>query len=102
MSRIGVIAKVPAAPGKGNELAAAFEKAIHDHVMGESGTRYYVAHADSKDPDVIWIYEMYDDKAALDAHLGADWFKEFGKQLGGLVGGPPEMHILRPIVGKGL
>jgi quinol monooxygenase YgiN len=100
MSHVSVIAKIPAAPGKGNELAKAFEDALHN-VLAESGTRYYIVNADTKDPDTLWIYELYENQDGLNAHMGADWFKEFGKKLGGLVGGAPELHILRPVVGKG-
>ena len=101
MSKVSVIAKLPAAPGKGNELAQAFQDALHN-VLAESGTRYYIVNADSNDPDTLWIYELYENQDGLNAHMSADWFKEFGKQLGGLMGGKPELHILRPLSGKGL
>ena len=101
MSRVAVVVKLPAAEGKGNELAAAFEAAL-DHVRNESGTRYYLVHADAASPDTLWIYEMYDAQADLDAHMGADWFKEFSKKLGPLMGGAPEFHMLRPLAGKGM
>lgn len=101
MSRVSIVVKVPAAPGKGNEMAAAFEEAL-EHVRNESGTRYYIVHADASNPDTIWVYEMYDSQADLDAHMGADWFKAFSKNLGSLVGGAPEFHALRPLAGKGM
>lgn len=101
MSKISLIVKLPAAQGKGPELVKAFEFAI-ENAMKESGTRYYIVNVDQKDPDTVWIFEMYDAQADLDAHMGADWFKQFGKSLGGLVGGAPEMHFLTPVSGKGL
>ena len=101
MSHVSLIVKLPAAPGKGNELAKAFEDALHN-VLAESGTRYYIISADQNDPDTLWIYELYENQEGLNAHMGADWFKEFSKQLGGLMGDKPEMHFVRPLVGKGL
>lgn len=101
MSKIGVIAKLEAAPGKGSELAAALEFAV-DNSLKESGTRYYILHGDQKNPDVFWMYELYEAQADLDAHSGSEWFAELGKKLGALLGGKPELHFLRPIAGKGL
>lgn len=101
MSKVSVIVKLQAAAGKGTELAAAFEFAV-ENVLRESGTRYYIVHADTKDPDTLWIYEMYDAQADFDAHMGSDWFKEFGGKLVPLLGGAPEFHMVRPLHGKGV
>lgn len=101
MSKINVIVKLPAAPGKGADLVKAFDFAL-ENTNKESGTSHYIVSVDQKDPDTIWIYEIYDGQADLDAHMGSDWFKEFGKSLGGLIGGAPEMHFCTPVSGKGL
>jgi quinol monooxygenase YgiN len=101
MSKIGVVAKITAAPGKSSELAAALEFAV-ENAHKESGTRYYILHGDQKNPDVFWMYELYDSQADLDAHMGAPWFGELGKKLGSILGAPPELHFLRPLTGKGI
>lgn len=101
MSRVAMMVKLPAAPGKGNEMAAALDVAI-GHTMKESGTRYYISHADASNPDVIWMYELYDTQADADAHSGSDWFKEWMPSVGPLLGGKPEFISLRPLNGKGL
>jgi len=101
MSKIAMAVKIPAAPGKGNELAAAMEFAL-ENVRHESGTRYYILHADASNPDVLWMYELYDSQADLDAHMGSDWFKELTGKIMPLVGGAPEFHSLRPLGGKGI
>ena len=101
MSKIGVVAKVVSVPGKSSETAAALQFAI-DNAMKESGTRYYILHADQKNPEVFWFYEMYESQADLDSHMGAPWFAELGGKLGPLLAEAPELHFLRPISGKGL
>lgn len=101
MSKISVIVKLPAAPGKGADLVKAFDFAV-ENATKEAGTRHYIVNVDQKDPDMLWIFEVYDGQSDLDAHMGADWFKEFGKSLAGLVGGAPEMHFCAPVSGKGL
>jgi quinol monooxygenase YgiN len=101
MSQVAVIVKLPAAEGKGNELAEAF-KAAFEHVNKEDATRYYILHADANNPDELWIYEMYESQDGLNAHMGADWFAPFGKSLAPFMGGRPEMHFVTPLAGKGL
>lgn len=101
MSKIAVIARIPAVPGKRDELVAALQMAL-DNAAAEPGTITYILHEDVKDDDALWFYEMYDDQAAFDAHSGSDGFKALGAALAGLVGGRPELTILRPLGGKGL
>lgn len=101
MSTVGLIAKLPAAEGKGAELAAAFKVAF-EHVSKEEGTRYYILHADATNADLLWIYELYENQDAANAHMAADWFAPFSKSLAPFMGGRPEMFFLTPIEGKGL
>ena len=101
MSQVCLIAKLPAAEGKGAELAEAF-KAAFEHVNKEDGTRYYILHADATNADVLYVYEMYENQDGMNAHMNADWFKPFGATLAPFMGGRPEMTFLTPIAGKGL
>jgi quinol monooxygenase YgiN len=99
--KVAVIAKVPAAPGKRDELVAALQVAL-DTARGEAGTTYYILHADAKDPDAVWFYELYTDQSALDSHMGSDAFKALGPAIAPFVGGRPELTFLTPLGGKGL
>lgn len=101
MSQVSLIVKLPAAEGKGAELAEAF-KAAFEHVAKEDGTRYYILHQDVSNSDVLWIYEMYENQDAANAHMAADWFAPFGKSLAPFMGGRPEMNFVTPLQGKGL
>jgi len=101
MSKVVAIVKMPAAPGKGKELAAAMDFAL-ENVKAESGTRYYIIHAEAGNDDVLWMYEMYDSQADMDAHMSSEWFKQLGPKVGGLFGGAPEFHLMTPLGGKGL
>jgi quinol monooxygenase YgiN len=101
MSKVSVIAKITAAEGKRDELASKLQFAL-DHAADEPGTLAYSLHADAKDEAVLWMYELYENQGALDAHMGADWFKELGPMLAGLVGNRPELIFCTPLAGKGL
>lgn len=101
MSKIAVIAKLPAAEGKRDELVTAFQTAIAT-AEREAGTERYILHKDLGDENVLWVYEMYTDNDALTAHSSSDDFKALLGVLGPLMGGRPEMMLLEPVAGKGL
>jgi quinol monooxygenase YgiN len=99
--KVAVLAKIPAQPGKRDELVAALQAAI-DNANTEADTLLYILHTDPKDPDVVYFYELYTNQDALTAHGTSDAFKEIGKSLRDLAGGRPELTMLTPVNGKGL
>lgn len=102
MSHIAVLAKLTCAPGRRDDVAAAFESMLA-HVQTEAGTQLYVLHDDQAEADVLWVYELYADQESLDAHSNSPAMMElFGALSGDLLGGPPELKLLTPRKGKGL
>ena len=101
MAKVAVWAKIPAAPGKRDDLARALETGLTT-AKGESGTIYYILHTDAADPDALYMYEMYENQDALNAHMGSEAFKTLGPTLAPFLGGRPELTFLGPIGGKGL
>lgn len=101
MANVAVVARIPAAPGKRDELVGALQTAL-DHTESEPGTRYYLLHTDDKDADLLWVYELYESADDLKAHMAAEWFKELGPTLAPLMGGRLELTFMTPIGGKGL
>lgn len=102
MSKVAMVAKLTAAEGKREELAAVLEK-IFPAVEQESGTEVYALHEDLGDPNVLWFYELYRDNDALGVHGSSDAMKEMiGALGGGLVAAAPEMTMLQPRRAKGL
>lgn len=100
MSKLTVIAKITTQEGKRDELVAAFGE-YFPQVEGEDGTLVYSISTDTADANAVWVYELYADGDALQAHSGSDAFKAFGKQLGSLLAGAPEIHVLNPVQAKG-
>lgn len=102
MPKIAVLAKITAAPGKRDEVAAAFDN-MFSQVETEPGTELYILHDDSANGDVLWMYEMYVDGDALQAHSSSPAMLEaFGTFAGDLMGAPPELMILAPRGAKGV
>ena len=98
---VAVLARIPAQPGKRDELVAALDAAIAN-AQTEEETRYYILHTNDADPDAVLFYELYENEAALIAHGTSDAFKELGRSLRDLAGGRPEITRLTPVAGKGL
>jgi quinol monooxygenase YgiN len=101
MSKVAVVAKLTAAPGKRDELIDVF-KGLFDAVEAEAGTEIYSLHTDTGDADTVWFFEFYRDNDALAAHGGSDAMKALGPKLAGLLGGAPDLRVLAPVVAKGL
>jgi quinol monooxygenase YgiN len=100
MSKVAVWAKIPAAPGKRDELAAALGAAL-ETAKGEAGTIYYILHNDPNDADALFMYEMYESQDSLTAHMGSEAFKALGPAITPFLGGRPELQFIEPIGGKG-
>jgi quinol monooxygenase YgiN len=68
-------------PGFEDEAVTLFGK-LTGPTRAERGCRMYVAHRSTTDPRRFFLYEQYDDQAALDAHRASAHFEQFAK--GGL------------------
>ncbi len=101
MSKVAVWAKIPAAPGKREELITALQAALAT-AQGEAGTIYYMLHTDATDADALYMYELYESQDALNEHMGSEAFKALGPAIGPLLGGAPQLSFLGPVGGKGL
>ena len=101
MTKVALVARMTAAPGKRDELVEAFG-ALYEAVAGEEGTEVYALHLDAGDEDVVWFYELYRDMGALTAHGTSDAMKAMGPQFGSLLAGQPELTFLTPVRAKGL
>lgn len=101
MSMVGVVARIEAKPGMRDDLVAALRTAV-DNTADEPGTLTYILHADAAEADVLWMYELYADQSALDAHIASEGFKALGAALGSLLAGRPTLQMCTPLFGKGL
>jgi len=94
-----VVAKMLAAKGKGDALAALLVEQAAAVRKAEPGCLVYRPHRSTKDPELFLFYEMYQDDAALEAHSKAPHllaFRERRKQEG-LTEGAVEVEIFRSL-----
>ena len=65
---VTVIARFKMQPGKEDEALAAVKKMATEVEANEPGALAYVMHRGQVDPLEIYVYEVYADQAAFDAH----------------------------------
>ena len=100
MAEIAMVVKLTAVEGKLDELLEVTAKLVAG-TESEDGTLQYAVHTDAGDPNSVWFYERYADQAALDTHAGSTTMAEAMGSFAGLLGAPPEMHILSVAQAKG-
>ena len=63
-----VVARLRAAKGKGDALAALLSEQAAVVLKAEPGCLVYRAHRSTRDPELFLFYETYSDDAAFEAH----------------------------------
>ena len=84
-SMIAVIVAFELVPGKANEFMPLMQRQAKNSRSLEAGCVQFDICFDSSSPDNIFLYEVYEDRAAFEAHLASDHFKEFVAATGDMV-----------------
>ena len=94
-----VVAKLRAAKGKGDALAAFLSEQAAVVLGAEPGCVVYRAHRSTTDPELFLFYETYVDDAAFEAHRNAPHLAAFRqrREQQGLVDGKFGVEIYRAI-----
>lgn len=90
MPPIAKLVRLPVAEGRRDELVAALEP-IRSLAEADPGTEVWTIHADTGDPNRVFIYEVYRDQTAEDAHDRSPVLKETLQSTSVLLTGPPEI-----------
>src|SRR5215468_11130468 len=93
-----VVAKIRAAKGKGDALAALLAEQAAVVRKAEPGCLVYRPHRSSKDPDLFIFYEQYKDQA-FDVHRKAPHLAAYRerREKEGLVEGAAEVEFCRSL-----
>jgi quinol monooxygenase YgiN len=92
-----VVARLRAAKGKGDALAALLSEQTAVVLKAEPGCLVYRAHRSTRDPELFLFYETYSDDAAFEAHRNAAHLASFRRrrEKEGLTEGAVEVEIYR-------
>ena len=94
-----VVAKIRAAKGKGDALAALLKEQVATVKDAEPGCLVYRPHRSTTNPDLFIFYEQYKDDAAFDAHRTAPHLAVYRerREKAGLTEGAAEIEIYRSL-----
>jgi quinol monooxygenase YgiN len=94
-----VVAKIRAAKGKGDALAALLKEQVAAVRAAEPGCLVYRPHRSTKDPELFIFYEQYKDDGAFEAHRKAPHLAGFRerRERDGLTEGAVEVEIYRSL-----
>jgi quinol monooxygenase YgiN len=96
---LSIVAKIRAAKGKGDALAALLQEQAAVVKKNEPGCLVYRPHRSTKDPDVFVFYEQYKDDGAFDAHRKSPVLAEYRarREREGLTEGAAEVEFFRSL-----
>jgi (4S)-4-hydroxy-5-phosphonooxypentane-2,3-dione isomerase len=83
-------------PGQIENYLAALKENGAAAVQSEPGCREFNITVSQKDPNHVFVFEVYDSAAAFDAHLNADHFKKYAVRTKDIVA-KREPHPLLPV-----
>jgi quinol monooxygenase YgiN len=94
-----VVAKIRAAKGKGDALAALLAEQAAVVRKAEPGCLAYRPHRSTTDPELFVFYEQYQDDAAFNAHRTAPHLAGYRerREKEGLTEGGVEVEIFRSL-----
>jgi quinol monooxygenase YgiN len=81
--------------GNGAKFEAAFAKAVVE-TRKEKGNRTYELNRSAKDANEYFVYERWQDFAALQAHLKAAHITALLSEVGPMLDGAPEVKVFLP------
>ncbi len=94
-----IVARIRAAKGKGDALAAFLTEQAATVRSREPGCLTYRLHRSTKDPELFLFYETYTDDASFELHRTSPYLAEYRKRREeqGLLDGAVEVEIYRSI-----
>lgn len=78
---IAVIVDFVALEGKGDEVSEVLQTQARNSLEKESGCRHFDVCRNPEEPNKFFLYELYDDAAAVDAHGKTDHYVAFRARL---------------------
>jgi quinol monooxygenase YgiN len=100
MSHVAVMARFRAKEGKMDELLEALAPLL-DQADAEPGTLVYAMNRSTKDPDLLFFYELYADRDAFHTHARSETMAASGPVLAELVA-EQELIVGEPVRTNGL
>jgi quinol monooxygenase YgiN len=102
MNKYGLVGKLKAKAGKGEDLASILLQASR-LVSAAKGCHFYIVSKDTQQGDLLWITEVWDSKEDHDNSLKVEGVRELITKAMPILDGAPEPGVVLEVVGgKGI
>ena len=78
---LAIIVDFEALPGKGEEVSEVLQTQGRNALEKEPGCRHFDVCVDPDDSHKFFLYELYDDQAAIDAHGQTEHYAAFRERI---------------------
>ncbi|HON76373.1 MAG TPA: hypothetical protein PKZ38_11595 [Dermatophilaceae bacterium] len=102
MSKVAMIVRSKAQPGKREEIRLAYEQRLAPRAEDNEAQELVLWAADEHDADAFYLVEVYRDRPAMEENGRAPWFFEYLGVVGPLLDGQPEVMTATPTWAKGI
>lgn len=96
MSELVLIVKGKAQPGQREQVQRLFEQHLAPRALENEAQELVVWSADEHDADTFYLFELYRDRAVMEANGRTPWFGDYFAAVGPLLAGQPEMVLATP------
>lgn len=91
MSKIALFVRHQAKPGQRDEVRRVWEQHVKPRAAANPAHEaYYFCH-NQNDPDVICVFQLYRDEAAMKEFLAGDWYAGYLREVGEFLAVPPQL-----------
>ena len=102
MSKLALLVKTRAKPGARDQVRDLYLEHLAPRAEANPAQEVVVLCLDGQDPDVLYLFEVYRDQAALQQAAQAPWFAEYMATAAPLLAGEPEVAMAAPVWETGL
>ena len=92
MSKTALFIRHKAKPGQRDDVRRVWEKYVKPRAAANPAHEAYFICFDSKDPDTIYVFQLYRDEVAMREFLSGSWYPEYLEEVGKVVAAPPEIQ----------
>jgi quinol monooxygenase YgiN len=91
MSKTALFIRHQAKPGKRDDVRRVWEKYVKPRATANPAHEAYYFCYDSKDADVICVFQLYTNETAMQEFLEGAWYADYLKEVGEFVSAPPQI-----------
>lgn len=91
MTRTALFIRHQAKPGQREDVRRVWEKHVKPRAAANPAHEAYYFCYDSKDANVICVFQLYTSEAAMQDFLKGAWYADYLKAVGEFIAGPPQI-----------